>query len=387
MMKKKLSDLGIGNIPLLDRYLIAQLLPPFLFSVGLFACLGVAIGNLSDLANQIVDSNLPLSAAIEILLLKVPEYVTYSLPVSLLLTTLLTYGRLSNDSEIVALRACGTNLYRLFIPTFCLSLIITVVTFFFNEYMVPNANYRATEILVQTIKKEANFWKNQDFYYPDYEIKTLENGIVNRNLRSLFYAEQFDGKNMKTVTVIRWLKKELNQIIIAESARWNAADNVWDFFNGIIYELAPPNAAYSQVIPFKSQKIALSRTAFDFARQSRDPYEMNIPQAIEYLQLLKLGGDDKKIRFFQVRIQQKIAFPFVCIVFALVGCALGCFPQQIGRGTSFGLSVGIVFLYYLFNFLVGSLGLTGILSPFLAAWLPFICGVSLGFGLLWRLNG
>lgn len=387
MMKKKLSDLGIGNIPLLDRYLITQLLPPFLFSVGLFACLGVAIGNLSDLANQIVDSNLPLSAAIEILLLKVPEYVTYSLPVSLLLTTLLTYGRLGNDSEIVALRACGTNLYRLFIPTFFLSLIITVVTFCFNEYVVPNANYRATEILVQTIKKEANFWKNKDFYYPDYEIKTLENGLVNRNLRSLFYAEQFDGQNMKTVTVIRWLKKELNQIIIAESASWNRADNVWDFFNGIIYELAPPNAAYSQVIPFKTQKIALSRSAFDFARQSRDPYEMNIPQAIEYLQLLKLGGDDKKIRFFQVRIQQKIAFPFVCIVFATVGCALGCLPQQISRGTSFGLSVALVFLYYLFNFLVGSLGLIGILSPFLAAWLPFICGVSLGLGLLWRLNG
>ncbi len=197
-------------------------LPPFLFSVGLFASLGVAIGNLSDLANQVVDANLPLASALEILLLKVPEFVTYSLPVSLLLATLITYGRLSSDSETVALQSCGVTLYRLFIPTFCLSLIVTFVTFLLNEYVVPNANYRATEVLVQKINKEANFWKTKDFYYPDYEIKTLENGTINRNLRSLFYAEQFDGKKMKTVTVIRWLKQELNQIIIADSARWNA---------------------------------------------------------------------------------------------------------------------------------------------------------------------
>jgi len=103
-----------------------------------------------------------------------------------------------------------------------------VVTFLLNEYVVPNANYRATEILVQKINKEASFWKNKDVYYPDYEIKTLENGTINRNLRSLFYAEQFDGEKMKTVTVIRWLKQELNQIIIADSARWNAVDNVWE---------------------------------------------------------------------------------------------------------------------------------------------------------------
>jgi len=48
MIKKKISYWVNGGIALIDRYLISQLLPPFLFSVGLFASLGVAIGNLSD---------------------------------------------------------------------------------------------------------------------------------------------------------------------------------------------------------------------------------------------------------------------------------------------------------------------------------------------------
>ena len=69
--------------------------------IGLFA--GVAIGYLSDLSNKVVDKNLPLIDAVEILLLKIPEFTAYSLPISLLLATLLAYGRLSNDSELVAL--------------------------------------------------------------------------------------------------------------------------------------------------------------------------------------------------------------------------------------------------------------------------------------------
>jgi lipopolysaccharide export system permease protein len=376
-----------GSPSLLDRYLIAQLLLPFLFGVGLFASLGVAIGNLSDLANKIADSNLPLADAIEILLLKVPEFVTYSLPVSLLLATLLTYGRLSNDNELIALRGCGVSLYRLLVPTLGLCLVVTGITFFFNENIVPAANYRATEILGRTIQAQTNFGPDRDLYYPHYDIHTLANGTKNRQLKSLFYAEKFDQKIMKSVTVLRWSKQDLQQIIIAESATWNPIDNVWDFFNGTLYQLAPPHASYREAVHFKTRKIPLPRSAFDFANQSRDPYEMNIAQAIEYLQLLTLGGDEKRLKMFQVRIQQKIAFPFVCIVFGIIGAALGSLPQQIARGTSFGLSVAIVFLYYFLSFLIGSLGLIGVLSPFLAAWLPNFFGLFVGGWLVWRING
>jgi lipopolysaccharide export system permease protein len=50
-------------LSIMDRYLMTQLIPPFLFSVGLVATLGVAIAYLSDLANKIVDKNLPLLQA------------------------------------------------------------------------------------------------------------------------------------------------------------------------------------------------------------------------------------------------------------------------------------------------------------------------------------
>ncbi len=81
----RFAQKGLG-CSLLDRYILAEIIPPLGLSVGIFASLGVAIGYLSDLANKMVESDLPLWEAAEILLLKVPEFVAYALPVSVFIS-------------------------------------------------------------------------------------------------------------------------------------------------------------------------------------------------------------------------------------------------------------------------------------------------------------
>ena len=354
------SRRGGCSLFLMDWYIATELIPPFLLSVGIFSSLGVAIGYLSDLTNKVVDSNLPMVSAIEILLLKVPEFIAYSLPIAVLLATLLTYGRLSSDSELVALRSCGISLYRLVAPAVVLSLVVACVAFAFNETIVPAANYRATAILIDAIQEEYPFWQTKDIFYPDYEEVKLPNGEKIRKLKSLFYAERFDGKKMKDLTIVQWLGKSLNQIVISDSATWNSQHDTWDFFDGTIYEISP-DASYRDALPFDHRQLAFSRTPFDLAIQGRNPYEMNISQAIKYMKLLRLIGDEKKLLTFQVRTQQKLAFPFICLVFGLVGSTIGSRPRNASRATSFGLCLTIVFSYYILAFLIGSLGMIGIL--------------------------
>jgi lipopolysaccharide export system permease protein len=370
-----------GGISILDRYIATELIPPFLLSVGIFSSLGVAVGYLSDLANKIVDSNLPIMQAMQVLLLKVPEFVAYALPISVLLATLMTYGRLGSDSEIIALRSCGVSLYRIVTPAIALSLVVTAITFLFNELVVPAANYRATAILIESIQEEHPFWQTKDIFYPDYETVTLPNGETTQRLKSLFFAKKFDGKEMKTLTILQWLGQNLDRIIICDSARWNSQQQIWDFFQGTIHHIAP-DASYGDTLFFEHEQFPLSKVPFDLAVQSRDPYEMNIVQAKEYMKLLRLMGDEKKLLMFQVRTQQKMAFPFVCLVFGVVGSVLGSRPQQMSRATSFGLSVGIIFGYYLLGFLLGSFGTIGIFSPFIAAWFPNFLGLGVGLWLL-----
>ncbi|WPF90107.1 LptF/LptG family permease [Cyanobacterium aponinum AL20118] len=371
---------------ILDSYLFQELIPPFIFSVAIFSTLGVAIATLSDLSYKIVNANLPFIYALQIFFLKIPEYVAYALPISVLLTTLMTYSRLSKDSELIAFYNCGLSLYRLITPALILSLIVTGLTFIFNELIVPNANYKATTILVEQINEQRKFLLRQDIFYPEYVNVKEKNGKSNKYLKTLFYAQEFDGENMQSLTILDTEKKGLNKVIISEKGTWNNQDKVWDLFNGFIYDITK-NQIKAEGKFFEKTQISLPKTPLELASKSRDPYEMNIIQSLEYIKLLRLLGDDKTVLMFQVRTAQKISFPFVCVIFGLVGSSLGSRPNNASKATSFGLCVGIVFFYYLGSFMISSLGLIGIISPLMAAWIPNFIGLLIGGFLLVKENG
>ncbi|WP_042341677.1 LptF/LptG family permease [Calothrix sp. PCC 7507] len=367
----------------MDRYLISELLPPFLFGVGAFSSLGVTIDAVFDLVRKIVESGLPIDIAVQVFLLKLPTFIVLAFPMSTLLATLMTYSRLSSESELIALRGCGVSVYRMVLTAVMLSLLVTAMTFIFNEQIAPAASYQATQTLENALKSDQPTFKQQNIFYPEYREVPQPNGTKNRILARLFYADQFDGKRMKGLTIIDRSQEGLNQIVVSESAQWNGGQNVWDFYNGTIY-LVAADRSYRNILRFEHQQLRLPRTPLSLAEKSRDYGEMNIFEALDQLEIERLSGDRQKIRKLEVRIQQKISLPFVCVVFGLVGAAMGSIPQRTGRGTSFGVSVIVIFSYYLIFFISGAMGQAGVLSPFMGAWLPNFLFLGIGLFLLMR---
>lgn len=368
---------------LMDRYIITELLLPFLFGVGAFSSVLVAIGTLFELVRRVVESGLPITIALNIFLLKLPFFVVYAFPMSILLAALMTYGRLSSDSEIIALRSCGVSIYRLVLPAVVLSFVVTGITFFFNEQVVPAANYQATVTLERALKQEKPKFQERNIFYPEYQQVRQADGSKAKILTRLFYADQFDGDRMRGLTIIDRSKEGLNQIVVSDAAAWNPTQNTWDFFNGTIY-LVAPDSSYRNIVRFEHQQLRLPRAPLDLAARSRDSDEMNIAQVREQLEIARLSGDDKKIRRYKLRIQEKLAFPFVCVVFGLVGATLGTNPRSKGRATSFGISIIVIFSYYLLSFISDALGLAGVLPPVLGAWLPTMFGFTAAVALLLR---
>ena len=370
---------------IMDRYLASELLAPFLFGIGAFSSLGVTIDSVFELIRKVVERGLPISIAVNVFLLKLPNFIVYAFPLSTLLATLMTYSRLSSESELIALRACGVSVYRMVLTAVFLSFFVTGLTFLFNEQIVPAANYQATITLEKALKSDKpTITKQDNFLYPETRegIKQPD-GSVPKILTRLYYADQFDGNQFKGLTIIDRSQAGVNQIIVAQAGEWNASQNIWDMYRGIIY-LVAPNGSYRNIVRFEHQQLKLPRTAFDLAEKTRDYGEMNIAQAFEQLAVVRLGGDEQKIRKLEVRIQQKFALPFVCVVFGLVGAAMGTIPQRTGLGTSFGVSVIVIFAYYLFYFITGAMAQAGVFSPFIGAWLPNFLFLGTGALLLRR---
>ncbi|NCO74419.1 MAG: YjgP/YjgQ family permease [Cyanobacteria bacterium] len=381
MEKEPKFQLSLPQISVMDRYIMTELLLPFLFGIGLFTSLGLSIGTLFELIRKVTESGLLFSVAIKILLLRMPEFIALAFPMSVLLATLMAYSRLSSDSEIIALRSIGINIYRLIIPAIILSLIVTGCTFFINDVVTPNANRQATLTLQKALNRVRPTFKDRNILYPEYKTVTYEDGSTHSVLVRLFYAEEFNGEQMKDLTILDLSRKGVNQILTSQTATWNMSENVWDFFNGTIY-LISPDGGYRNIVRFEHQQLALSRAPLDLAQRPLSYNEMSIAQAREHLTIVKLEANEKEIRKLLVAIQGKISLPFVCVVFGIVGASLGIRPQNTNKATSFGICVGLIFSYYLLSFVSESLGVWGIVTPFMAAWLPNFLGLGTGTWLL-----
>jgi lipopolysaccharide export system permease protein len=375
-----------GQFPsfsVMDRYLILELLLPFLFGMGLFTSLGLSIGTLFDLVRRVTESGLPFSIGVQILFLKMPGFIVLAFPMAILLACLMAYSRLSSDSELIALQSIGVSVYRLVIPGIVLSLAVTGMAFFFNDFVAPAANYQASVTLEKALNSERPTFKDSNIIYPEYAKIQQPDGNEQTILKRLFYAEAFDGQQMKGLTILDRSQQGISQVVTSQSATWNITNNTWDFFNGTIYVIAP-DGSYRNIVRFDHQQLALPRAPLDLTNEGRKYEEMSIAQAQEYLKILKLGGNEKRIRKLEVRIQEKIALPFVCLVFGLIGSALGLRPQNTNKATSFGICVGLIFSYYLLSFMTSSLGIWGVLSPLMAAWLPNLLGLAAGSVLLFQ---
>jgi lipopolysaccharide export system permease protein len=383
LSKAPVRPVGRSLISVLDRYIAKQFAGPFVFGVAAFSSILVSVGSVFDLIRKMTELGLPVAIAGRVFLLQLPEFVSLSFPMATLLSTLMVYTRLSTDSELIALRSAGISIYRLIAPTIVLSLLVTALTFGFNEAIVPAAKYQASVTLESALKQEKPAFQERNIRFEQMRDVKQPDGSKAQILERLFYARAFDGQQMKDLTVLDFSQEGLNQIITSNSAVWNGKNNTWDFFDGTIYIVAP-NGSYRNILKFDQQQIQLPRTPLDLASRRPDSAEMNIEEVQDYLKLVQQSGDEKRVRKLQLRIQQKIAFPFVCLVFGLTGATLGIRPQRAGKGTSFAISVIIIFTYYLLSFVCDSLGQLDVLTPALAAWLPTIVGLSAGGFLLVR---
>ena len=376
----------LPRISLMDRYIARELTLPFLFGVGAFSSIAVSVGAVFELIRKVTESGLPAALAFEIFLLKLPEFVVLAFPMSTLLATMMTFSRLSSDSELIALRGCGVSVRRIVVPAVLLSLLITGLSFVVNDVVAPASTERATILLARALDEEKPPFKEGNITFQ--QLQPTEDGSGEELVR-FFHARNFDGTTMRGITVVDFSQEDnedgLQQIVSADTATWDFSRNLWEFTNGTIYAVSP-NGSYRQIVRFDRQDLQLPRTPLDLAGRTKKDEEMTIAEAKEYLEILRQTGDEKAVRKLKVRIQQKYSIPFACVVFGLVGSAVGIRPQRTGKATSFGISIVIIFGYYLLSFITSALGEAGVVSPFVAGWLPLGLGLSAGVMLLLRIS-
>lgn len=343
---------------LLHRYMFLEILYPFLFAVIAFSTITAGGAILPGLIGDAQQYNLAFNKVIALFLLRLPRVISYTFPMSTLLAALMSFSRLSGESELSAFRAGGVSLYKLMWVPIGFGMLISCLTIVFNEAIVPKASFIEENTIIQlkdTAKATPSVKKNVNI--PKYE-----NGYLTR----LLYAHEMEGSLMKEVSVSEYDQGRLARIIFAEAAEWDPTGG-WVFYRGTMHQFGS-NKRKAFVIDFAKENINLNINPRDVSDRSKDPAQMDIFELAKHIDQQRNYGAD--VTELQVKWHQKIAIPFACLIFVLLGAPMGIRPQRSSSSVGLGLSILILFLYYVLLSVGMWFGLMGVLPAIAAAWLP-----------------
>ncbi len=347
-----------SNVKILDKYILKQVIEMFLMGVFVFTTIIFASDTFITLIKQIAKFGIPFKVAFIIILLNLPAVIVMTIPMGVLLSTVMTLNRLSLSSEVTVMRACGIGLNRIAKPISIFAIVMALSSFFINETVVPVMTKQAKDLALWALGQ-----KNIPDGKENFVFKELNEGGT---LKRLFYVGYCNKKTLHNVTVLDNSKDGTIQVLQAKEGK--TSPKGWEFEKGAAYTIANDG----QVLNTTLFDTSVVKFGLDLSKEMNKNLakEMNFTKLMKYL--TKNDISDKERRAYTIELFDKIALPLTTLVFVLLGVPLAITPPRVRYNRGFLFSILIIFAYYLVRALSISFGEAGSLLPFLAAWLPNI---------------
>jgi lipopolysaccharide export system permease protein len=358
---------------ILDRYIFRELVGPFIFGVAAFTSIMFAGKELFKVTELLAEYHAPLTTAVQLILLHMPSLVVITLPMAMLLAALLGFGRLSGDSETVALFASGVSLYRIAVPVTIMAIGVTALSFVLNEIIAPSTNSRHEAIMRRLTNEPLS--SDKPFF-----VILSKDGTTNM----VFYVQHgFNQSNgtLRDVAIIRYLDNKPTVFMYAKEAVWKG-DNEWMLRDGFTQNLG---GEYTATVPFsesKTRQVRIDKTPEQLAMYQKKYDQLSFTELREYIRMLQEQGAE--VGEYRVRLYQKVAVPLASLVFALVGTPLGLRPHRSSSAMGLGLAIVIIFAYYVLMHYMFILGRNEAISPAAASFIPTLVGIAVGTALIVR---
>ena len=345
---------------LIDHYVLSSFLFYFVLLLVSFVLM-TEVFTFFELLGDIIRNSIPMATVGKYLLFLTPQLIYTSTPVSVLVAVLVTFGILTKNNEVTALKACGVSLYRLAIPVLLASAALSVLLFVFDHYVIPDANRVQDGIRAQIKGRPV-----QTYFRPDRK------WIFGEGSR-IYYYKYFEPTEalMLDVNVYELDPKtfRLTRHISAERARWEPALQTWIFQNGWSRTFEESREADFQ--PFAGQTATFAELREPpgwFLRELKQDKQMNFRELAVYIRELQQSGFDT-VRL-QVQYHKKFAVPLFAVIMALISVPFAFLAAHRGAMAGIGVSFSIAIAYWAVSQLFEQVGNVNQLPAVLAAWAP-----------------
>lgn len=349
---------------LIHRSILKELLLSFLLSVVFlnFTLMMERLLKLSRILSEVGASVLDFA---QIIIYLQPQIFIFTIPMAMLLSTLLTYGRLNADNELIILKNSGMSFGGISKPVVYLGIACFIASLSISFYLGPKGGTILREEVSQILTTKAP--------------AAIKEGIFNTmfNDITILVKEKPSPDRLSEIFIVDERRKDKQKIIIAkEGSITPKVDSLsFSLTNGSIYITGKDS--FTQ-ISFSRYYFRLDPFAEPVDKRKRDmtPIEL-IRSSQEY--------PDRKIQFF-LELHRRLTMPALCLMIILLGPSLSLMAGRSGRLGGFTAGISVFIAYYVILLYGENLAESGKIPHFIGAWLPFATLGTLAMYAFWRTN-
>ncbi|HPF08474.1 MAG TPA: LptF/LptG family permease [Candidatus Cloacimonadota bacterium] len=407
---------------ILKRYILKEHIAPFLISL-LVVTFVLLTDRVIDLLNMIIEKKLPVGIVMEVFALSMPYMLALSIPMAVLVATILAFGRMSVDREVIAIKSSGVNIYSMLGPLLLAGLMLTATMVYFNHWFLPDTNHKLKNIMLKiayykpmTIIKEKEYNNLLDYtiWCASNDEEVLGDVLIYDRSSSRFprtiFAETGRMIQMNSGNALQIILEngEMQQRNETEPGKYQSSSfdqyiiNVRDLGNRTdIFETgyrSDREMTYGQLteslrnqskeLKDKREELADLQGRIQAGSLQADPIAAQTEQrrlySMQQLAESRVNELESSVRALKVEYHKKFALSFAIIIFIMIGVPLGLMTRTSGIGMAFSVSSIIFLIYYVALNGGEQLADKGIVNPFLSMWLSnivfFILALFLIYG-------
>lgn len=352
------------------RYFCKEFLKLLVLTLTLSLFIFLIIEFVQKLDN-FLEAKAPIELIFAYLLHKIPYVIVQMTPIATLITIIVMFCLMRKNNEVMAMKACGLNIIELSRPIIIVSLVIAIAVFLLSELVVPYTSSRSNRIWSTEVKK-----KDPARFYG-------RNHVLYRGKDSFYLIRNFDSKkNIMQDPTFYFFDKSFRVITRIDGRKGIWTGQNWKIQKGMAQEVKDQGGY--RLKKFDEIYLEIPEGPETFVRPVRKPEEMSYWQLKRYAERVGLEGYDATEYLVDMNI--KVAFPLINLVMVFFGIPIALGLRKGGTPLAVTLGVGVCFLYLTGLGFARSLGLSGLLPPFLSAWAANLVFFFIGTYLMIRLE-
>lgn len=359
------------RLKILTWYLLREFIPPYIGSMAFFTML-LLLERVMSFVRLVAGGYATIIDLMVLVFFSVPPTLALTMPMATLMGALIAVSRLSHDSEITAMRASGIRLSSIFLSLYLTGILIGLASFFLTDRLVPVGN-----IKFRTLYQRLTIAR-PDAQVDDLSVTRIADGVT-------LIVEEVDEQSgdLVNVTIFERGGEGVEKTITARKGRFlssGAGDSHFalQLTEGSIQDPRPgPEEVFDSTV-FSTLRFNIPLENRDFRNVVKSPQDMSLRELEAAMGELERGS--RTYNRHLMEHHKKIAVPFACVLFVFLGTPFVITRGRSGRGLGLGIGVLIIFFYYIFLLSIERVGVTGLIPPGLAVWLPnllfFIAGTA-----------